>query len=263
MGSFSTSRILMIRSFTSVEVELTRHSFYSHIFPQITKFFAFFRNQRLQKDLVDKLYSLIDTDALLNDEFKRFLGKQEIYKFLSDLIDSSQNILLICDDPIRELAEIFETYTDTWGRTVKFMEIHKYLLGEDVVYTIAPDFETIQYLEPPQVPTVEEEPEEVPSYTEEFHLSDVTQNVRDIYGRIKELAFSTDSSLRFNPQKYYISIKSRRNIAFLKIRKKKVRFIAMMPENEIRAILSKLPVFDALRGSATLLQRTLRRSRHT
>jgi hypothetical protein len=34
--------------FYMVEVELSGHSFYSHVFPQITKFFAFFNNARLQ-----------------------------------------------------------------------------------------------------------------------------------------------------------------------------------------------------------------------
>ena len=109
--------------FYIVEIEITEHSFFNHIFPQITKFFAFYKNTRRQKSLVDKLFSIIDTDKSLRSDFKQFLGRGEIYKFLSDVIDTSQNILLIADGPINELPEIMDTYTDTWGKLVKFLEI--------------------------------------------------------------------------------------------------------------------------------------------
>jgi predicted transport protein len=228
--------------FYIVEVEVTQHSFFNHVFPQVTKFFAFFKNTRLQKSLVDKLYSIIDTDQALNTELRKFLGKQEVYKFLSDLLDNSQNILLIADGPIPELQEIIDTYSDTWGRLVRFLEIKKYALSQDSIYTINPDFETIQYVEPPEKQTEEENSEEPPSYTEEFHLNGATQTVKDIYGLIKEIALAIDPSLRFNPQKYYISIRAKKNIAFLEIRKKKIRFIPLMSEEDIKKLINKLKV---------------------
>jgi hypothetical protein len=71
--------------FYVVEVELSGHSFYNHIFPQITKFFAFFRNTKLQKSLVDKIFSVINTDDTLRNEFKKYLGQLEIKsKYPSD-----------------------------------------------------------------------------------------------------------------------------------------------------------------------------------
>jgi hypothetical protein len=228
--------------FYIVELEVTQHSFFNHVFPQVTKFFAFFKNNRLQKSLVDKLYSIIDTDSALNTEFRRFLGKQEVYKFLSDLVDNSQNILLIADGPIPELQEIIDTYSDTWGRLVRFLEIKKYTLFQDSIYTITPDFETIQYLEPPEAPIEEENSEEPPSYTEEFHLNGTTQTVKDTYSRIKEISLAIEPSLKFNPQKYYISIKTKKNIAFIKLRKKKIRFIPLMPEEDIKKLVTDLKV---------------------
>ena len=90
--------------FYIVEVELIKHSFFGHIFPQITKFFAFYRDTGLRKSLVDKLFSLIKEDDELRSQFKQFLGRREIYKFLSDVIDSSQNILLIADGSIKRVA---------------------------------------------------------------------------------------------------------------------------------------------------------------
>ena len=45
--------------FYLVEVELASHSFWNHIFPQITKFFAFYKNPLSQNNLIEKLFSFI------------------------------------------------------------------------------------------------------------------------------------------------------------------------------------------------------------
>jgi predicted transport protein len=225
--------------FYIVEVEVTKHSFFNHIFPQITKFFAFFKNTKLRKELVDKLYKVIQEDATLRANFKKYLDRTEIHKYLSDVVET-QNILLIADGDIRELPEIMDTYTDTWGKLVKFLVIRKFISGTDTIYTITPDFENIQYID------VTESPEEAEATTqtlsEEFHLEDVFQNVKDIYVEIKKLALSIDNALVFNPQKYYISIKKSKNIAFIKLRKKKIRFIPMLPEDRIKSIVHSYPV---------------------
>jgi len=234
-GFFFDFNDLTDPQFYIVEVEITEHNFFNHIFPQVTKFFAFFKNTKLQKSLVDKLFFIIDTDPSLRSEFKQNIGSLEIYKFLSDVIDTSQNILLVADGPINELPEIMDTYTDTWGKIVKFLEIHKFISSNNTIYTITPDFDTIQYVEPS--PRIEKVDEEYQAYSEEFHLEGVSQTVKDIYDKIKFSALALDENLLFNPQKYYISIKLTKNIAFLKIRKKKIRFIAMMPEDKIREII--------------------------
>jgi hypothetical protein len=217
--------------FYIVEVELCEHSFYNHIFPQITKFFAFYKNTKLRKSLVDRIFSTVNTDDALKNEFKKCLGQSEIYKFLSDIIESSQNILLIADGQIDELSEIMDTYTDTWGKMVRYLEIRKFYTATDIIYTISPDFETLQYESGEVVEGIEDE---TPKYGEEYHLEGVSANVKEIFSSIKAIAANLDDSLVFNPQKYYISIKAGKNIAFLKMRIKKVRFIAMMPEDEIR-----------------------------
>jgi hypothetical protein len=89
--------------FYIVEVEVTKHSFYNHVFPQITKFFAFFKNTKLRKELVDKLYKIIQEDGPLRSNFKKYLDRTEIYKYLSDVVESNQNILMIEDGDIVEL----------------------------------------------------------------------------------------------------------------------------------------------------------------
>ena len=233
--------------FYIVEVELCQHSFFNHIFPQITKFFAFYKNNRLQKSLVDKLFTIVDNDNQIHNEFKQYLGQTEVYKFISDILESSQNILLVSDGNISELPEIMDTYTDTWGKMVRFIEIKKFINEQDVVYSITPDFETIQIVEPEVDGEIAEETEQ-PKYTEQFHLDDTSQPVRDIYMRIKDASMQIDPHLIFNPQKYYISIRNKKNLAFLKIGKKKIRLTVMLPEEEIRKIILQHPIITLSEG---------------
>ena len=192
------------------------------------------------------MFTIIDTDADLKSQFRRLLAGKEVYKFLSDVLDSSQNILLIAEGQIRELPEIMDTYTDTWGKLVKFLEIRKFVSGNDTIYTITPDFDTIQYIEPSS--SIDQSDEESQTYDEEFHLEGVSDNCKTVFNRIKELVLLKNSDLVFNPQKYYISIRADKNIAFLKIRKKKVRFIAMMPEENIRKIVDYYAVASLSQG---------------
>ena len=67
--------------FYLVEVELAKHSFSGHIFPQITKFFAFFKNPSSQGKLIEKLYSIFENDDELRQELKTKIGKKEILSF--------------------------------------------------------------------------------------------------------------------------------------------------------------------------------------
>jgi len=216
-----------------VEVELERHDFYRHIFPQITKFFAFFRNSQRQRELVQKLFTVINSDPELRAQFKRHLGDREIFKFLSDLIDASQNILIVIDGQKPELPEITDTYSDTWGKMVKVLTVKRFDADGECVFTVDPEFETIEEAIPGEDTGVDGPPGE--PYTEEFHLEGVNENVRQIYAHIKRRVAEIDPSFQMNFRKGYISIRGRRNIAFIRTRKKKIRLVIMLPEEEIRA----------------------------
>jgi hypothetical protein len=130
--------------FYLVEVELQQHDFYKHIFPQITKFFGFFRSSASQNDLVKKLFSIINADVALKSEFKKFLGDKEIFKFLKDICEDSQNILLVIDGEKEELPEIINTYRDTWGKLVKILKVKKFTNENESLVSVEPDFVDIQ-----------------------------------------------------------------------------------------------------------------------
>lgn len=226
--------------FYIVEVELSSHDFYKHIFPQITKFFAFFKNQQSQSELIDKLFSTINSDNNLKREFKKNIGEKEIYKSIKDIVENSQNILLVIDDEKDELPEIIDTYTDTWGKMVKLIILKKFYSGKEYLFSLNPDFRDIQFADADSIKRTESESES--NYTELDHLDNVTDNVKNIYTLLKSKVISLNSALIFNPQRYYISIRLDRNIAFIKVRKKKVRIIVMLPEDEVKNIIKSYPV---------------------
>ncbi len=220
--------------FYILEVELSKHSFFNHIFPQTTKFFAFFKNPDSQGKLTEKLYEVFDKDEQLYKDLKLRIGKKEVFKFLKDTIENSQNILLLIDNEKQEFPEIIETYSDTWGKMVKVAILKEYVdknLKTDTILTLTPDFENIEDID---IISTSRDQLKATSYSEEFHLDGVTENVRKLYEKLKKELSNKIPNLLFNPQRYYISLRKKRNFAFLKIRKKKIGIIAMMSEDKIR-----------------------------
>jgi len=220
--------------FYIVEVELSNHDFFRHIFPQITKFFAFFKNPDSQGKLIEKLYTIFEKDDVLRNDLKARIGNKEVFKFLKDTIENSQNILLIIDDEKNELPEITETYTDTWGKMVR-VTIFKQYIGQDksdIILSLSPDFENIENID--IVSTESDIKDKSIIYSEGFHLDGVTEEIKNLYHKLKEELISQIPNLAFNSQRYYISLRKKRNFAFIKIKRKKITIVAMLEENIIR-----------------------------
>lgn len=217
--------------FYLVEVELSSHDFFRHIFPQITKFFAFFKDTSSMNDLIEKIYSIINSDENLKTEILEKIKKREIYKFLKDMVENSQNILLVIDDNKKELPEIIETYTDTWGKMVKTTIIKEFKNKDESIFHVSPDFENIETID---IVENEDEKENKKVFDENFHLSGVNEEVKKIYTHIKEELSSIIPGVKFNSQHYYISIRKKRNFAYLKFRKKKLGIIVMENEENTR-----------------------------
>jgi predicted transport protein len=221
--------------FYIVEVELSKHSFFNHIFPQITKFFAFFKNPESQSKLIEKLYEIFAKDDSLLQQLKSRINKDEIFKFLKDTIENSQNILLVIDNEKREFPEIIETYTDTWGKMVKVAILKQYnsINGPaDEILTLSPDFANIETID--IVVPSDEKGQKQTAYTESFHLDGIPDSTLSIYNKLKTELLRHIPNLTFNPQRYYISLRKKRNFAYLKIRRKKIAVIALTPEEAIR-----------------------------
>mgnify|MGYP000876738939 CR=1 FL=1 len=216
-------------TFYIVEIELKTHDFFNHIFPQITKFFAFFKNINMKLELIEKIYTIFSSDENLKKELRKYIGEKDIHKYLTDIIENSQNILLIIDGEREELPEIMETYTDTWGKMVKLLYITKFKNSiNETLFSIYPEFENIEY-----IPAVDLRKREGTIYTEDYHLEDINANIKEIYYSLKKRFLEQNEKLVFNPQKYYISIINKKNVIYIEFRKKKIRLIIMLPYEEI------------------------------
>jgi len=225
--------------FYLVEIELQKHDFYKHIFPQITKFFGFFRSPASQSDLVEKLFALINTAPALKAEFKKVLGDREIYKFLKDICEESQNILLVIDGDKAELPEIVETYADTWGKLVKILKVKKFAFDGESLISVEPDFVDIQYAPDTDPEEPQEEPGKSakPVYSEEYHLEGISDFTKFTYAAIKDHLARNYPEAKLNFQKYYVAIRTDSNRAFMIFRKKKLRIVVMLTEDQVRAAM--------------------------
>ncbi len=218
--------------FYLVEIELAKHDFYRHIFPQITRFFAFFRNSNAQNELIESVFTLIQSDKELEQIFKSFFKGKEIFKFIKDTIENSQNILLVIDEMKPELPEMIDTYTE-WSKMVKVLVLKEFRCGADKIMTLSPDFEGVALGEIAESKPEDDSSGKIPR-TEEYHLEGVEPIVKDIYQSIKTSLLAFKPSLRFNPQKYYISIVDKKNFAFITFRKKKIWITVLLNEDTIR-----------------------------
>jgi predicted transport protein len=232
--------------FYLVEVELSTHDFYGHIFPQITKFFAFFKNGQSRNDLLDKIYSIIQMDVNIQNEIKKLVNGKEIYKLIKDAIEDNPNILLIIDDSKQELPEIIDTYTDTWGKILKLEIIKKYINGNDIIFSMDPEFETLDYYMESNVSVGigKTDANDDTIITEDVYLSKFSDKLKAIYSRLKEETIKLDAGLLFNPQKYYISIKHNKNIVYIEPRKKKFRLVIMLEADLIKQNIKKCKITE-------------------
>lgn len=232
--------------FYLIEVELQRHDFYNHIFPQITKFFAFFKNPASRNNLIEKLHSFIRANDQLEQEFKKYLGKREIYKALKDVIENSQNIMIVLDDDKPEMQEVFDTYTDTWDKMVKLEILKQYTTGTETIFTLNPDFEDIALIEEPTKQTEREGQTE--KYTEAYHLDGVSLNIIKVYEEIKNSATKIDPDIKVNPQHYYISLRKNKNFAYIRIKKAKLHIVVIMPYQEGITLIKKHKIRQLSQG---------------
>ncbi len=222
--------------FYLVEVELQSHDFFGHIFPQITKFFAFYRDSKQRHKLIETMFALFKDDPVLTKKLKDWIETKEMYKFFKDTIDNNQNILIIIDGPKPEFREIMDTYTE-WGRMVKVLIVNHFRRDKNEIVTVEPPFQNIAF-EDAVSPSPDSEISEPSQYTEESHLEGRSQIVRDIYTQLKSTFLSTSRTVIFKPATRSIRVHTPRNIAQIFFTRSKVWIeCRRVPVNEANEIL--------------------------
>lgn len=88
-----------------IEVELSEHPVYQHIVTQITKFHNAIKSSSTQTSIVKAFYDTVTNDPLKNALFQ-INGITEIYKFISETIESKPEIVILIDKKVSELNDI-------------------------------------------------------------------------------------------------------------------------------------------------------------
>jgi len=170
------------------------------------------------------LYNHINSNPAIKQDFNQYLKKRELYKTLKDTLENSQNVLVLIDDDKLEFQEMMTTYTDTWGRKLKVMTIKEFIHEDHSIFLVSPDFEEVPLGE------IKEKPgQDGVVYGEEYHLAGMNEVVKKIYFELKNRITETYPNITINPQKYYISLREKRNFTYLKPLKTRMNIVIMTP----------------------------------
>ncbi|MBI4930502.1 MAG: hypothetical protein HY841_07055 [Bacteroidetes bacterium] len=195
---------------------------------RMTSIFSLFRNQDNRIQLMNEVESVIDKSKSIRKE----LGNNEnnIVKLLEAIIGRAPDILLIIEGARPELAGFRETYAE-W-QAVKPIHIKKFSNKGETIITMYPGFAEIQNRK-----TKSNAVKEKINYTEDYHMEDVAEEVKAVYGKMKAELLKADKTLQFNPQKYYISLRKNRNLAFFHFSQKKISLVVMNPDKATRKVI--------------------------
>lgn len=210
--------------FYLVEVELKRHDFFSHIFPQITKFFSSKDKPENERKIIQEAYDYINDNSELREEFKENIPNKEIYKTIQDAVVNSDDVLLILDGKKEELDEVSNVYQDTWGGKLNTAIISEFNNGTDSVVSVQPKFEKIGLVDitGSSDSTV---------YDKDYHFKDTEDGVKEIFEEIISELCDYDDSIKTNTTKNYISLTDEKNFAYIKARKTKINIVITLPLN--------------------------------
>lgn len=210
-----------------LDIMLAKQSFFGYVFPRITKFFSLLKSE----ENIEKLCELIGKDK----EFKKVLQVNvesgDTLTYLKNAITGKPIILLVMDSEMKEMPEVMETYSETWQR-VKLILLQKYASNGNTFLTMHSPFNLAN-----RVNHKERVIREKITYTEERHLERTSDDMRAVYAKLKSDIQKIDAEVKFNPQKYYISLHKNRNLAFFHFKRKKISIVVMTTDKDARKVV--------------------------
>ncbi len=208
--------------FYFLDIMLAKQSFFGYVFPRLTKFFSYFKSQ----ETIDKLCELISKDKEVRKELLAKMKPADIPLYLKAAVLGRPFILLVMDgDGMKELPEVMETYSSTW-QLVKPVLIRKYASNGKTICIMSPSFSEIHSNGKKRLAGI--------PLTEADHLKDTSENVREIYNKVKAELLKINNQLQFNSQKYYISLRKNKNLAFFHFSSKRISLVVMNPEKDTK-----------------------------
>ncbi len=201
------------------------------LYARITHFIASLTNKKYQKDFLTELNNVINANDELKTELKnRLEEEQDISELLSNTLDNKPAILLLKDNVNVVLDLMHTVYIQTWGKMIRQILIKKFFCDDETIYDVNPLFADIWK-------SGIQKTQETVNVSENDHLCELPDRIRNIYRSIKTALLEVDSSLEFNPKKHYISIRKNKNLAFMHLRRKQADIVVMNPEESTRGLI--------------------------
>jgi predicted transport protein len=198
----------------------SEQNFYLNIFSQITKFLSYFKSQ----EIMEKVCKMIIQDKGVKKEVHGKLTNAGLLKLVKNAL-SKPSILIASDNELKELSEAKSVYSELQD-AVKGIVIRKFSVNGDTVCTITPPFSEIQLNGKKRIPNA--------PVDEQFHLERSSDEIKKVYKKIKDELLKTNKNLQFNPQRYYISMRKDKNLAFFHFSKKQITLVVKVSEKETR-----------------------------
>lgn len=203
----------------------------SLLYARITHFIASLTNKKYQNDFLCELINVVNANDNLKIKLKSRLNEeQDIQDFLSDILDNKPAILLLKTSENTTLNLMQMVYAQTWGKIVRQILFKKYFGEGETIFELSPPFTDIWKSE-------KQKTLETIKVSENDHLCELPDRIRNIYRSIKTALLELDNNLEFNPKKHYISIRKGKNLAFLHLRRKQADIVVMNPEENTRELI--------------------------
>jgi len=101
--------LLSRKKWVIVEVELSSHSIHDHVISQVSRFSQAWRDISSRKTLVDSFYDEYKSSHQIMDKFEKNGVKEEVYRFISSVVENEPILSIIIDEYTPELNEVEQT----------------------------------------------------------------------------------------------------------------------------------------------------------
>ncbi len=105
-----------------VEYELATHDVYGHIVSQVSKFINGLKNLKTQQAVSNAIYGEVIKDPILKLQIEKYIGSNEIYKFLFEMIASKAFLSIIINQKQPDLDEAIAPFQYSNIKGVNILE---------------------------------------------------------------------------------------------------------------------------------------------
>lgn len=166
-----------------IEVEISNHDVYSHIVPQLTKFSSALNNPQTRKQLTKFFESEIRTDPYKN-ALLLSNGKTEVFKTVSEIVDSNPELIIIIEQQHDELTSIFNSLPFKTKINVFKTFTREGLEQGDIIFQIEPVFKERRQTKAELFPFVSKETKGNVTFKNDNDTNTISQEIERVKNRV-------------------------------------------------------------------------------